>query len=173
MVVVAKKNGKPRRCVDFQQLNKASVRQTHPVKTPFHMAMSIPQNTWRTCLDAYEGFHSIPLRVEDRHLTTFVTEWGLYRYKTLPQGFLSATDGYTDRFDEITKDFEDHERRLTMESYGTKISRTISSGAVNTLQHVRRRASCLMRKNFSSVVRKLIFWDFALTVKVSNLQKIS
>ena len=110
MVVVPKKNGKPRRCVDFQQLNKASLRQTHPVKTPFHQAMSIPPNTWRSCLDAYEGFHSIPIREEDRHLTTFVTEYGRYRYKTLPQGFLSATDGYTDRFDFITRDIENLER---------------------------------------------------------------
>ena len=71
--------------------------------------MSIPPNTW-SCLDAYEGFHSIPIRPEDRHLTTFVTEYGRYRYKTLPQGFLSATDGYTDRFDFITRDIENLER---------------------------------------------------------------
>ena len=110
MVVVPKKNGKPRRCVDFQQLNKVSLRQTHPVKTPFHQAMSIPPNTYRSCLDAYEGFQSIPIKVEDRHLTTFVTEYGRCRYKTLPQGFLSATDGYTDRFDFITRDIDNLER---------------------------------------------------------------
>ena len=83
----------PRRCVDFQQLNKVSLRQTHPVKTPFHQAMSIPPNTYRSCLDAYEGFHSIPLREEDRHLTTFITEYGRYTYRVLPQGFLAATQG--------------------------------------------------------------------------------
>ena len=60
MVVVPKKNGKPRRCVDFQQLNKASVRQTHPVKTPFHQAMSIPPNTWRSCLNAMKAFIAFP-----------------------------------------------------------------------------------------------------------------
>ena len=43
-------------------------------------------------------------------MTTFVTEYGRYRYKTLPQGFLSATDGYTDRFDFITRDIENLER---------------------------------------------------------------
>ena len=52
MVVVNKKDGKPRRTVDFQALNKVSVRQTHSVKAPFHQAMSIPSDSWKTCLDA-------------------------------------------------------------------------------------------------------------------------
>ena len=39
MVCVSKKDGKPRRTVDFQALNKVSVRQTHSVKAPFHQAM--------------------------------------------------------------------------------------------------------------------------------------
>ena len=93
MVVVAKKDGKPRRTVDFQHLNKASGRQTNPVKAPFLQATSINAETWKTCLDAWNGFHSIPLCEEDCHLTTFVTPWGRYRYKCLPQGFLAATDG--------------------------------------------------------------------------------
>ena len=110
MVCVSKKDGKPRRTVDFQALNKVSVRQTHSVKAPFHQAMSIPTGTWKTCLDAWNGYHSIPLREEDKHLTTFITPWGRYRYRCLPMGFLAANDGYTARYDEITKDVDNLER---------------------------------------------------------------
>ena len=112
MVCVSKKDGKsrPRRTVDYQALNKVSVRQTHSVKAPFHQAMSIPPGTWKTCLDAWNGYHSIPLREEDKHLTTFITPWGRYRYKCLPMGFLAANDGYTARYDEITKDVDNLER---------------------------------------------------------------
>jgi len=39
-----------------------------------------------------------------RHLTTFITPWGRYRYKVAPQGFLSSGDGYTRRSDEIIQD---------------------------------------------------------------------
>ena len=108
MVVCAKKDGSPRRTVDLKNLNKVCVRQTHPVKAPFHQATSVPPDTWRTCLDAWNGFHSIPLRKEDQHLTTFITPWGRYRYRSLPQGFLAA--GYTARYDLITRDFKDYER---------------------------------------------------------------
>merc|ERR1712030_73117 len=90
MVDVAKKDGKPRRTVDLKAINKVSVRQTHSVKAPFHQATSVPAGTWHTCLDAWNGFHSIPLKEEDKHLTTFITPWGRYRYKSLPQGFLAA-----------------------------------------------------------------------------------
>lgn len=110
MVVVSKKDGKPRRTVDLQHLNDAAKRQTNPVKAPFLQATSVPQGTYKTCLDAWNGFHSIPLKEEDRHLTTFVTPWGRYRYKCLPQGFLSATDGYTERYDYITRDIKNMER---------------------------------------------------------------
>ena len=110
MVCVAKKNGKPRRTVDLKHLNDACARQTNPVKSPFHQAISVPPGTWRTCLDAWNGFHSIPLEEDQRHLCTFVTEWGKYRYKSLPQGFLAATDGYTERYDFITKDISRMER---------------------------------------------------------------
>ena len=43
----------------------------------------------------------MPIREEDRHLFTFITPWGLFRYKRAPQGFLSSGDGYNRRFDDI------------------------------------------------------------------------
>ena len=110
MVLVAKKDGSPRRTVDYQHLNKALPRQTNPVKAPFTQAMSIPADTYRTCLDAWNGFHSIPLAQDQRALTTFVTPWGRYRYLTLPMGLMSATDGYTERYDYVTRDVTDSER---------------------------------------------------------------
>ena len=40
----------------------------------------------------------------DRPYTTFITKWGRYRYKVAPQGFRASGDGYTARYDEVTKD---------------------------------------------------------------------
>lgn len=59
--------------------------------------------------DAWNGFHSVPLR-DDRHLTTFITPFGRYRYKRLPQGFLSSDDGYNRRLDAVLADFQRKER---------------------------------------------------------------
>ena len=43
----------------------------------------------------------MPLHEDGRHLTTFITPWGRYRYKSAPQGYIASGDGYSRRFDEI------------------------------------------------------------------------
>ena len=101
MVVVSKKTGKPRRCVDLQPLNRHAARETHHTRSPFHQARSVPGNTHKTVLDAWNGYHSVPLHQDDKHLTTFLTPWGRYRYRVAPQGYISSGDGYTRRYDEI------------------------------------------------------------------------
>ena len=105
MVVTAKADGTPRRTVDLQHLNKHSVRQTHHVPSPFLLASRVPQNTLKTVTDAWNGYHSVPIREEDRHLTTFITPWGRYRYKVAPQGFIASGDGYNQRFDSVISEF--------------------------------------------------------------------
>ena len=101
MVVCPKKDGTPRRTVDLQALNRYATRETHHTQSPFHQARSVPHGTKKTVLDAWNGYHSVPIRPEDRHLTTFITPWGRYRYKTAPQGYAASGDGYTRRYDEI------------------------------------------------------------------------
>ena len=52
----------------------------------------------------------MPLREQDRHLTTFTTPWGRYRYCRNPQGFVGAGDGYNRRSDDVVADFVRKER---------------------------------------------------------------
>ena len=110
MVVAVKKNGKPRRTVDLKALNRACPRQTHSVEPPFLQASAVPEKTWRTCLDAKDGYHSIPIHPDDWKHTQFLTPWGRYEYMTTPQGHLAAGDGYCHRYDEITREFKDYKR---------------------------------------------------------------
>jgi transposase InsO family protein len=110
MGVHPKKNGEPRRVVDLQALNRVAVRQTHATESPFHQAVGIPKGTYKTVLDAFEGYHSVPLHPSDTHYTEFISPWGRYRYLTSPQGFLAAGDGYTARYDEIVKDVTNYKK---------------------------------------------------------------
>ncbi|XP_066924129.1 uncharacterized protein [Clytia hemisphaerica] len=110
MVVTRKPDGTPRRTVDLSPLNKWCKRETHNSEAPFHIARRVPRNTWKTVTDAWNGYHSVPLRESDRHLTTFVTPSGRFRYKRAPQGFLSSGDGYNRRFESILADFQHKER---------------------------------------------------------------
>ena len=113
MVVTAKQNGDPRRCVDYQAVNDCSPRQTHHTATPWHLVTSIPERVKKSVFDCWHGYHSLELATEeDRAATSFVTCWGRYRYRTCPQGFISAGDGYTDRLDRLLEELE-RQRRCT------------------------------------------------------------
>ena len=57
MVVVGKKNGDPRRTVDYQPINKYCKRIPHAVPRPFDIVSNIPQKTYKTVFDAYQGYH--------------------------------------------------------------------------------------------------------------------
>ena len=110
MVITRKHDGSPRRTVDLSPLNKFCRRETFAMETPFHLARRIPKDTWKTVMDAWNGYHSVPLRQSDRHLTTFITPFGRWRYTRAPQGFLSSGDGYNRRFDAVLSTFERKER---------------------------------------------------------------
>ena len=107
MILVPKHNGQPRRCVDLQALNRASVRQTHHTRSPFMLASSVPAGKKKSVLDVWNSFHAVPIRAEDRDKTTFITPWGRFRYCRATQGYLAAGDGYTHRYDLITREMED------------------------------------------------------------------
>ena len=101
MVITPKANGEPRRTVDFQPVNAHAARQTHHTESCWSLAASVPAGVKKTVLDAWHGYHSVPIAEEDRHLTTFLTPFGAYWYNTIPQGFLAAGDGYTARSDQV------------------------------------------------------------------------
>ena len=104
MVLSSKQDGSPRRTVDLQPVNKNSVRETHHTIPPFQQVRAIPKHQVMTCTDAWNGYHAIPIKEEDRHKTTFLTEYGRYRYCRAPMGFLASGDAYTHRYDTIVAD---------------------------------------------------------------------
>ena len=130
MVVCAKKDGKPRRTVDFQPLNKHATRETHHTQPPFHQARSVPQHTNKSVFDAWNGYHSVALCKEDRSLTTFITPWGRYRYMTAPHKATLPPETAT-RADST---------RLRQTSRTNRIVLTIQAcGPTRSLQHSTRQ----------------------------------
>ena len=104
MIITPKHDGSPRRVIDYQPVNDHCPRQTHHTRSPWQ----VPRNTVKSICDAWHGYHSVPIHPADRHITSFITQYGRYRYRTAPQGLLSAGDSYTQRSDEIIGEFENH-----------------------------------------------------------------
>ena len=104
MVTVSKKDGTPRQTIDFQPINKYCERETHHTPRPFDCVSNIPPKSYKTVLDAYNGYHQVPLDEESSKLITFITEFGRFQYLRAPRGHLAFSDAYTRRSDDIISD---------------------------------------------------------------------
>ena len=149
MVVVPKKDGTPRRTVDLQHLNIATYRETHHVASPFDQASVIPPHTKKTILDAWNGYHSLPLDNQSKDATTFITEWGRYRYRRAPQGFHATGDTYNRRFDDITMDFP-RKTKIVDDSLLITALRMPFGTHWNTLTCAPRTALCSTQRSSNS-----------------------
>uniref|UniRef100_A0A2N9EQ48 Uncharacterized protein n=1 Tax=Fagus sylvatica TaxID=28930 RepID=A0A2N9EQ48_FAGSY len=80
-VVVKKKNGKWRVCVDFTDLNKACPKDPFPLPKIDQLVDSTAGHERMSFLDAFQGYHQIALRREDQEKTAFITARGVFCYK--------------------------------------------------------------------------------------------
>ena len=101
MVVVPKKSGKVRICVDLKPLNKGVMRETHPIPKVDNTLAQLTGATVFSKLDANSGFWQIPLAKKSRLLTTFITPFGRYSFNKLPFGISSAPEIFQNRMSQI------------------------------------------------------------------------
>lgn len=85
-VIVPKKGGKERMCVDFTNLNKACPQDPFPLPCINHIIDSIIECDLLCFLDALSGYHQINMAVQDVVKTAFLTPCGLYCYTCMPFG---------------------------------------------------------------------------------------
>ena len=83
MVVVRKKSGKVRVCIDPIHLNKAIKREHYPMNNFDDVATRLNGSTVFSTLDANSGYFQIRLNKVSSELTTFITPFGRYRYVCL------------------------------------------------------------------------------------------
>ena len=94
MVVVPKKSGDVRICVDLKPLNENVLRETHPLSGMDETLAQLTEATVMSKLDANSGFWQIPLAKNCRELTTFITPFGRYCFNKLPFGISSAPEHF-------------------------------------------------------------------------------
>ena len=93
-VVVKKKTGKWRVCVDFTSLNRACPKDCFPVPKIDQLVDSTSGHARMSFLDAYRGYHQIALHEPDREKTAFITPRGVFCYRVMPFGLKNAGATY-------------------------------------------------------------------------------
>jgi transposase InsO family protein len=92
MVIVPKKDGSVRICVDFTKLNQSVQREQFQLPLAEEIFANLHGAKYFTTLDAASGFWQIPLTESCSPLTTFITPFGRFRFTRLPFGISSGPE---------------------------------------------------------------------------------
>ncbi|XP_070174729.1 uncharacterized protein [Littorina saxatilis] len=90
IVLVAKRDGSVRFCIDFRALNKITHFDAEPIPDPDELFCSLAGANFYTKIDLAKGYWQIPIKPEDRHKTAFQTPLGLFQWVKMPFGLVSA-----------------------------------------------------------------------------------
>ena len=131
VVLVPKKNGEYRLCVDYRKLNAITKKNAYPLPRMEDALERLGGSKYFTVLDLISGFYQIEVDEKDREKTAFVTPDGLYEFNRLPMGLCNAPSTfqylmdvvlsnlkwtmvlvYLDDLIVFAKTFEEHQRRL-------------------------------------------------------------
>jgi Reverse transcriptase (RNA-dependent DNA polymerase). len=91
VVIVRKKDGKPRFCIDFRRINQISEKDAYPLPQVQATLDKLRGATYLSTLDLKNGYWQVPLTPESKAITAFtVPGRGLMQFRVLPFGLHSA-----------------------------------------------------------------------------------
>ena len=90
LVFVRKKTRKIRLCIDFRNLNRASLKDNYPLPKMDHILRIVVGSKRISPLDGFSGYNQVLVLPSDQHKTAFTTPWGTFMYVKIPLDLMNA-----------------------------------------------------------------------------------
>jgi transposase InsO family protein len=93
-VLVRKRDGKVRWCIDYRALNSVTVKDVFPLPLVEDCLDTLAGNIWFSKLDANSAYWQVRINEKDRKKTAFITKYGLFHFVKMAFGLCNAPATY-------------------------------------------------------------------------------
>src|SRR6266540_5290049 len=84
VVLVSKKDGSIRFCVDYKKVNNLTIMDAHFLPIVNDTVDKIGEKKYYTSIDLASGYWQVEVEENSQDITAFVTSWGLYQFNVMP-----------------------------------------------------------------------------------------
>ena len=107
VVLITKKNGEIRFCVDYRRLNSISRTDSYPMPRVDELIDRLGSANYISTLDLSRGYWQVPMSAQSRAKTAFVTSYGLFEFNVMPFGLQGAPSTFQRMMDQLLRGLED------------------------------------------------------------------
>ncbi len=91
VVLVSKKDGSIRFCVDYKKTNAITIVDAHPLPIVNNTIDKIEEKKYYTSIDLASGYWQVEMDENSQDIIAFVTLWGLYQFNVIPFGLTNVS----------------------------------------------------------------------------------
>ena len=106
IVLVTKKAGSTRFCLDYRRRNDLTVKDAYPIPHVDECLYSLSGSRWFSCLDLNSGFWQIEPYPADKKKIAFATNLGLYQFKIMPFGMANAPSTFERLIEDVMRGYQ-------------------------------------------------------------------
>jgi hypothetical protein len=156
IILVKKKNGQDRLCVDYRELNRNTLRDHYPLPIISDQIDQLAGGVYFSTFDMAAGFHQIPISEDSIEKTAFVTPDGMYEYLSMPFGLSNACSVYQRCINRALADLLNSPQQVCQVYVDDVLSKC--KDFAEGISHIERILIALQKAGFSINIDKTAFF---------------